>query len=308
MNMKRFTRKAIVLLTSVLLVSSLFAQTNKRYVLALGGHAADGPNWQSSWVDMRLNDIERILYIWPSGNSLAGTPAVGFGSLGQEGYQAFIVGNLGWWGCGYYVGPDSGTPNAEMDLKDVDDTWVLNFAIRTDCASNITVNLYGSSPDPDDPFVTGRTVGRFILNTTTLPLAVRDKTTWTNFQIPLADLQPYVDNVLTPSMKLTFKGNLKKQNYLTFSGGNDTGSFVAWDNVYIGKTTTGTNAPKVDKLDMQVVGNELRVSNNNAQNVSVYNVSGARLISTNQSQIDISNLASGVYIVKSGGLVNKFSK
>ena len=109
-------------------------------------------------------------------------------------------------------------------------------------------------------------------------------------------------------MKLTFKGNLKKQNYLTFSGGNDTGSFVAWDNVYIGKTTTGTNAPKVDKLDMQVVGNELRVSNNNAQNVSVYNVSGARLISTNQSQIDISNLASGVYIVKSGGLVNKFSK
>lgn len=306
--MKRFTKKALTLLLSVFLTSVMVQAAEKRYVIALGGHPADGPAWQSSWVDMRLNDYERILYIWPAGNSLAGTPAVGTGALGQEGYQAFVVGNLGWWGCGYYVGPDSGLPTAEMDLKDVDDTWVFNFAIRTDCAADITVNVYGSTPDPDDPFVTERTVGRYVLNRTNLPLSLRDKTTWTNFQIPIGELQPYKDGVLTPTLKLTFKGNLKKQNYVTFSGGNDTGSFVAWDNVYIGKVATGVNTPKAERLDFQLVGNELNISSEISQPVRIYSVSGSEMLTSNEKRIDISTLASGIYIVKSGNLVSKFSK
>lgn len=297
-----------MLLLSVLLTTVMVQAAEKRYVLALGGYPADGPNWESSWVDMRLNDYERILYIWPDGTTILGTPAVGVGALGQEGYQAFTVGNAGWWGCGYFVGPDSGLPNAEMDLTDVDDTWVFNFAVRTDCAQDITINLYGSTPDPDDPFVTERTVGRYVLNRTNLPLSVRDKTTWTNFQIPIGELQPYKDNVLTPTLKLTFKGNLKKQNYLTFSGGNDTGSFIAWDNVYIGKVATGINAPKAEKLDFTIVGNELRISSEISQSVNIYSVSGSEMLSSKDNRIDISTLASGIYIVKSGNLVNKFSK
>lgn len=308
MNMKRFTKKALTLLLSVSLTTLMVQAAEKRYVLALGGYPADGPNWESSWVDLRLNDYERILYIWPSGNSLAGTPAVGAGALGQEGYQAFVVGNLGWWGCGYFVGPDSGLPTAEMDLKDVDDTWVLNFAIRTDCAADITVNLYGSTPDPDDPFVTERTVGRYVLNKTNLPLSLRDKTTWTNFQIPIGQLQPYKDNVLTPSLKLTFKGNLKKQNYLTFSGGNDTGSFIAWDNVYIGKVATGIDSPKAEKLDFQINGNELKINSEITRTVQIFSISGSEILNSNEKTIDISVLNSGIYIIKSGNMVNKFSK
>lgn len=314
--MKRFTKKASMLVVAMLILGSVFVQAEKRYVFALGGFPKVGtvadPNWGTDWVDLRLNDIERILYIWPSGNSVAGVPAVGTGALGQTGYLAFTVANLGWWGCGYYVGPDSGTPTAEINLTDVsaavNSGWTLNFSIRTDCASDIAVNLYGCSPDPTDPFITDRTVGNFKITKTNLPLAKRDKTQWVQFSIPLSDLQPLKDGVLTPSLKLSFVAPVKKQNYLTFSGGNDTGSFVAWDNVYLAKAgPAGVNEVKAERLDIQVAGNQLKVSNNESP-VVIYSVSGARMLSSKLNVIDISSLTSGIYVVKAGNKVSKFNK
>ncbi|HET9571100.1 MAG TPA: T9SS type A sorting domain-containing protein [Bacteroidales bacterium] len=279
----------------------------KRYVFALGGIPKTDPLWQSTWVDMRLNDIDRILYIWPSGNSVAGTPAVGTGSLGQTGYLAFTVSNLGWWGVGYYVGPDSGNPAAEISMTDVTDSWYLHFAVRTDCATDITINLYGCSPDPTDPFISDRTVGRYKLTTANLPLSKRDKTQWVEFNVPLTELLPYKDNVLTPTLKLSFVAPVKKQNYLTFSGGNDTGSFIAWDNVYLGSGATGISSPAADALDVQVVGNLLKVKNNTAK-VEIFSISGVKMITSLVNDIDISNLASGIYLVKAGNQISKFSK
>lgn len=304
--MKNFTKKTTLLLLSIIIAGSVFG-AEKRYLFALGGVLNTDPLWQSTWVDLRLNDIDRILYIWPSGNSVSGTPAVGTGSLGQTGYLAFIVANLGWWGVGYYIGPDSGNPAAEMDLTDVNDTWFLHFAVRTDCATDITINLYGCTPDPTDPFVTDRTVGRYKLTTTNLPVAKRDKTQWTEFNIPISELQPFKDNVLTPTLKLSFIAPIKKQNYFTLSGGNDTGSFIAWDNVYLGSGVTGINILKADKLNIQIAGNQLTI-NENLNMVDIFTTSGVRVITSSQNVIDISSLSSGIYIVKAGNRVSKFNK
>lgn len=308
--MKNFTKKTTLLVLSMIVAGSIFG-ADKRYVFALGGFpkvaGVPDPAWGATWVDMRLNDIDRILYIWPSGNSVAGTPAVGTGSLGQTGYLAFIVSNLGWWGVGYYVGPDSGNPAAEINMSDVNDTWFLHFAVRTDCATDITLNLYGCSSDPTDPFVTDRTVGRYQLTTANLPLAKRDKTQWVEFNIPISQLQPYSNNILTPTLKLSFIAPVKKQNYFTLSGGNDTGSFIAWDNVYVGSGATGINTLTAEKLDIQVVGDLLKVKDNSAQ-VNIYSVSGIRVISSQLNDIDISNLSSGLYLVKAGNRVSKFNK
>src|SRR5690554_5455427 len=102
---KLITKKAFMLLCAFFMASALFSQTAKRYIFVLGGYPSGDPQWQSNWVDYRLDDVNRVLYIWPDGTSLTGIPAVGTGSLGQDSYIAFTVGNLGWWGCGYYVLP-----------------------------------------------------------------------------------------------------------------------------------------------------------------------------------------------------------
>lgn len=306
--MKKFTKRAILLFIVVALASSTFAE--KRYVFALGGFATvngvKDPNWGSNWTDFRLNDVDRILYIWATGETLGGTPAVGVGALGQTGYQAFTVKST-WWGCGYYIGPDSGNPNAVMDMTDITASWTFNFSIRTNCATETTINLYGSTIDPSDPFITTPTNGKFILNATTLPVSKRDATQWVNFSIPLSQLMSPTATI--PTNNLKFLAPVKKGNYLTFGGGNDVGSFVAWDNVYFGAPTTGIDQVKENKLDISLT------DNNNTLNifcdvtsVSVFSMNGACVKTSDINIIDISNLPSGLYIVKVGNRVNKFSK
>jgi hypothetical protein len=315
--MKRFTRKASMLVVAMLILGSVFVQADKRYVFALGGYAkvngvAD-PGWGANWTDFRLNDVDRILYIWAAGETIKGIPAVGVGDLGQTGYQAFdVVAPAAWWGCGYYVGPDSGNPTASMDMTDINSTWSFHFAIRTNCAANITINLYGSTVDPTNPFITTPTNGKIVLDPTTLPVSKRDGTQWVEYTIPMSQLMTGTITTGTPpvvsAQNLIFLAPVAKCNYLTFGGGNDPGAFIAWDNVYY--TNNAPNAVptvKADNLNISVVGNQLTVTNN-SNPVEVYSVSGARMISSKVNDIDISSLRSGVYIVKAGNKVCKFTK
>lgn len=303
--MKRFTKKAILVLLAMAFAGSVFS-AEKRYVFILGGFPKTDPGWGSSWVDYRVDDLNRVLYIWPDGTTLAGVPAVGTGAMGQAAYTAFTVGNKGWWGCGYYVGPANGNATASMDMTDITSTWKLHFAVRTDCASSITVTVYGSTVDPSDPFITTMTSGAVVLNTTLLPLTKRDKIQWTSFDIPVSQFQSNVAVGTTPN-NLVFKGPVKAQNYITFAGGNDTGSFVAWDNVYYTNGITAVDQVKADNLEIHKLGNIIRVFDN-AEKVEIFNVNGTRVISTMDNDIDISALAAGIYVVKAGNRVNKFNK
>lgn len=309
--MKKFTKKAIMLLVAVVLVGSVFGQ-QKRYVFALGGYATvngvKDPNWGANWTDFRLNDVDRILYIWAAGETIGGTPAVGVGALGQTGYQAFnVLAPAAWWGCGYFVGPDSGNPAAQLDMTDITGAWTFNFSIRTDCATDITVNLYGSTVDPTDPFITTPTNGKYILNATTLPVSKRDKTQWVNYSIPVSQLMNPTGSLTTNNLR--FLGPVKKCNYLTFGGGNDKGSFIAWDNIYYGAPTTGVNEVKAGRLDISLTDNNntLNIFKEVSQ-VNIYSMKGACVKTSNSNIIDISDLSAGLYIVKVGNLVSKFTK
>jgi hypothetical protein len=302
--MKKFTRKFTLLLATMLIVGSVFVRAEKRYVFALGDYPTTDPGWGAGWVDDRLDDLNRILYIWPDGSTLAGTTAVGAGSLGQPDYLAFTVGNVGWWGCGYYTGPASGNLNATVDLTDVTSDWTFHFAIRTDCATDITITLVGSTVDPTDPFITTVTSGIVVLNKTTLPLAKRDRTQWVEFNIPMSQL---MTNSVVSTNNLVYKAAISQSNYLTFAGGNDTGSFIAWDNVYLSDGVTAVETVKADNLEIKVVGNQLKVSNN-TNPVEIYSTNGARVLSSKLNNIDISNLARGIYIAKAGSRVCKFNK
>jgi len=308
--MKKFTKKVSMLVVAMLILGSVFVQADKRYVFALGGfpktNGVADPAWGANWVDYRLDDLNRVLYIWASGETIVGTPAVGVGSLGQVGYQAFTVAApAAWWGCGYFVGPDSGNATASMDMTDITTTWSFHFAIRTNCATDITISLYGSTVDPTDPFITTLTSGVYKLTATTLPVAKRDGTQWVEFTIPMTQL---MTNAVTATNNLKFLAPVKKCNYLTFAGGNDKGSFIAWDNVYY--TNNAPNAVqtvKAENLDIKVVGNQLKVLDNTST-VNIFSVSGARVLSSKLNDIDISGLKSGIYVVKAGNRVTKFNK
>jgi hypothetical protein len=304
--MKKFTTKFTLLLATMLIVCCVLVKAEKRYVFALGDFPVTDPGWGAGWVDYRLDDINRVLYIWPDGSTLAGVPAVGTGSQGQADYTAFTVGNAGWWGCGYYTSPAT-NPNATMDLTDVTSNWTLHFAIRTDCAADITVSLGGSTTDPTDPLNVTFSGAKYVLTKLTLPLSKRDKTTWTEFNIKLSDLATAYDNNNKALPALTYKGLLKAENYLTFAGGNDTGSFVAWDNVYLTDGVTAVQTVKADNLEISVVGNQLKVTNNTIP-VEIYSLSGARVLSSKLNDINISSLSPGVYIAKAGSRVCKFNK
>jgi len=305
--MKRFTRRAAILMVAMLVFGSILVRAEKRYVFALGDFPITDPGWGAGWVDMRLDDVSRTLYIWPDGTTLAGTPAVGTGSLGQPDYTAFTVGNLGWWGCGFFVSPAANL-NATMDLTDVTMNWSLHFAIRTDCAADITINLNGSPVDPTDPLDTQVSGAKYVLTKANLPLAKRDKTTWTEFSVKLSDFVTTFDQGGKPLPALVYKGLLKKQNYLTFGGGNDTGSFIAWDNVYLtNSTVAGVESIKADKLDLTIVGNILKISNN-TNPVDIFSISGAHVVSSKVNEINLSGLTSGMYVVKAGNKVSKFNK
>jgi len=297
--MKKFT----FLLATMIIVGSVLIRAEKRYVFVLGEFPTTDPGWGAGWVDYRLDDVNRTLYIWAKGETISGTTAVGTGSLGQADYTAFTVNApAGWWGCGYYD-----LPVATMDLTDVTSNWILHFAIRTDCAADITVSLNGSTIDPTDTLVTDKSAAKFVITKDNLPLSKRDKTTWTEFNIKLSTMvTAYAQNGSALPM-LVFKAPLHDQNYITFAGLNDAGSFIAWDNVYLTDGVTAVQTVKADNLEISVAGNQLKVTNN-TNPVEIYSISGARVLSSKLNDINISNLAQGVYIAKAGSKVCKFNK
>ncbi len=189
------------------------------------------PNWGTNWVDYRTDELNRIQYIWES--TIAVTPPVGTGSLGQSTYSAFTIGNSAWWGTGYVVAPNSGNTNATMDLRDVTSSGTFHFAIRTNCTKDIEVVLSGSTVNST------QTSGKIVLNTVNLPLSKRDKTQWVEFNIPMSQL---MTNAVVSTNNLNFSTPFGGQkNYLSFisvGDNNDNGNFIAWDNVYI---TTDVN-------------------------------------------------------------------
>jgi len=185
-------------------------------------------------------------------------------------------------------------------LTDVDGSWYFHFAIRTDCATDINVILYGSTSNPSDTTITEKTKATYKLTTATLPLSKRDKMQWVEYNIPMADLM---------TSGLVYLGILQDQNYLTFGGGNDKGKFVAWDNAYIEKVSTGLNPLKIELLNYSITGNLLNVFNNNSnERIDIFNSAGIKILTSEVNCIDISNLSPGIYIVKSANKANKFSK
>lgn len=297
--MKRILSLAILGLTMTASVMTTNA-AEKRYYFVLGGHETLEPNY----VDCRVDDVQRVLYVWE--NTLLGATATGPSATGESAYTYLQVNNPEWWGMGYVVGPLTGDPLAEVDLTDVDESWTLHMAFKTDCASNFKVILYGSTLDPDDPYVTKNTSGEYEFTKTNFPTSKRDNENWFSVDIPMSTMFNQMGQVGGP---LTFKGPLKNaQNMITFSGGKDMGAYFGLDNVYL--TNNGgqsVNYTDQDQVSVVYANGQLQVTNA-TEKVEVYNACGACVCSSTESAIDLSSLSNGIYVAKSGNTVVKFVK
>lgn len=302
--MKKLNLKVLFILMVSFVVTSAVAE--KRYVFSLGGHAVESGSFKSDWVDYRLNDVDRTLYIWPAGESVVADGDTQ-GVMGDSQTPYWKVGNLGWWGVGYFVAPPAGNTEAFIDLTDVvdDGTWVFHFALKSDVATDVTINLYGSSADPSDPFIKDLTQATYVINKANYPLAKRDGSTWTEFSIPMSQLfgQPGM-----AGGSLSYAAPIKGNNYLTLAGGNDKDSHIAWDNVYIGKLSTGIDNIAVEPLDFCIYDRNQIVVRNNEQEINIFNMTGVQVMSSKENTFLIDILPAGIYIMKAGNKVAKFSK
>ncbi|MEI6752033.1 MAG: T9SS type A sorting domain-containing protein [Paludibacter sp.] len=78
-----------------------------------------------------------------------------------------------------------------------------------------------------------------------------------------------------------------------------TASTVIWDNfIFAEKGTMGLNSLQADNLSISLVGKNLTA--NNATSFEVYNTLGAKVKVSETNTMNVSDLANGIYIVRSG--------
>ncbi len=84
-----------------------------------------------------------------------------------------------------------------------------------------------------------------------------------------------------------------------------TPAVVYWDNMFFGEKTTGLNTLQADNLNISLVGKNLTV-NNATSAIEIYNTLGAKVKVSEINTMNVSDLANGIYIVRSGKLTAKF--
>lgn len=93
-------------------------------------------------------------------------------------------------------------------------------------------------------------------------------------------------------------------NYFTWLGGNVTGQTMAFDAMYFWDAEeSGILSVETESAQFVQTGKTLNVMGRNG--IELYNMAGAKVKSTEGTVIGIENLASGVYVAKSGNLVKK---
>ena len=171
---------------------------------------------------MRVDDQVKHLWVW--NNTYNAGDGSGMNSFGQlEDHLALTVSNIGWSGMGII----SDTP---VDFSDLDDTYVLHFAIKGNPANAQCIGFC------DAKFALGDNA--FVDNGTT----VKNLGTWKNdgewyyVDVPISVLKKIMDPWSTAN------GGQKayKSNYFWALSGGTQGVELHLDNIFIYKSSTLT--------------------------------------------------------------------
>ena len=249
------------------------------------------------------DDVTRFLYIWdntftPGDSSY---PGVGYSDMQFDGYTSLNVGSVGWSGAGWYITPESG-----ISTEHWCDQTKFHVAYRTDSNAPASVAIIINDAAQEVP---GSAPAKFAVGTAfndggaiypTIGPALNDE--WQAVEISFADLKkiyPGFNYVPSPH----YGGNV-----VSILGGGVTGQNIAIDCMYFVSPAEGDNAVGTVADDAQwvITNNTVNVANGNG--IQLYDLSGRVIKTVEGSTLGISDLGTGVYVVKSGNSVKKIMK
>lgn len=102
--------------------------------------------------DFRPNDVEKWLYVWE--NTYAAGTASGPNFYGEvEGWTCMTVTNVGWSGCGFFVGSSVGAdgaivgPGPDLTAIKAGEGWVLHLGMKSQDNATHTIVMYGGGAE-----------------------------------------------------------------------------------------------------------------------------------------------------------------
>lgn len=216
-------------------------------------------------LDLRIDDTNRFLYIWPNGDSYTAAEASGNNSFGDfGGYFDMVVGTLGWSGLGFI---DTKNP---IDFSFLDEGgYYLHFGTKGEIITHCIGFCDGKVSIGDNAFVQE---GKAIKN---IGNWVADGE-WYYFDIPMSAIYEVAggkENVFTAAQggQTAYKTNY----FWTLSGGT-TGKHLVIENAFLYQKKSE-------------VANGIKTVGTTDDAQTIYDVQGRKVS-------DISK--SGIYIVK----------
>ncbi|WP_321436216.1 T9SS type A sorting domain-containing protein [uncultured Bacteroides sp.] len=237
--------------------------------------------------DYRPDDVTHFLYVWE--NTYTNNEPTGPNSNGVPGtFIDFSVGSVGWSGFGF-AGVKPG-----KDMTGIDDSYYFHIALKTSTAQNQVVIINGDGPSAklnfgNTPFNdNGKIIDPY-------KNFARDGE-WHSFDIPMSTLS---------KMGCKFTDTAYIGNVVSFLSGATTGSNICIDAVFFyQKKNTGISNTATEKV---LIGEKSISVPETKSGITLYDVSGKLVKTSNQSIISIEDIDKGIYILKSGDLVKKIA-
>ena len=168
--------------------------------------------------DLRVDDTNNFLYVWPDGTSYNAGEGTGLNFHGNnEGYVALTVANIGWSGLGFCLGDASAAAAEQLRQAIVanPDKYFLHIAMKATTPGNHQFYTFNDA------------VTSFAVGTATIEKGqvIGDFTrdgSWAEFDVPMANFAAAMANLTFPT-----GGNI----FCALSG-NATGSQLNLDAVY----------------------------------------------------------------------------
>jgi hypothetical protein len=237
--------------------------------------------------DFRVDDTNNFLYVW-NATYTALTPSGPNWNGEVTDFLTFSVNSVGWSGLGF-SGP------VAKDMTGVTSDYTLHIAMK---ASNTASHIIGM----DGP---GGLSARICIGATAFVDGASTYQPYTNFT---RDNKWHLVEI---PMSAFFNLGLRypeavpaSANVLYLLSGGVSGTTVAMDAIYVyKKTATAVNTVKAD-LDVIQTSKTLTVVDA-TQPIDLYNVTGAKVRTSNESIMGIEDLNKGIYIVRCGNLSKK---
>lgn len=184
------------------------------------------------------------------------------------------------------------------DLTEVTKDWTFHIAIKTNYVGKLEFTIQDKTGTQFTIDITDKVTKRDL--------------SWDEVEISMDDFITATGIDFKQCLFTSLEATGAKRDIWIIKGTEVTADGnIGWDNCYL--TDNGSLAPaglksNVVNPTIKRTGNYLELIENNNQEITVFNVAGANVLSTKEKSLDISVLNPGVYFAKSNGYTLKFVK